>query len=441
VGASADPVSTRRRSIGNGFGWLWTASTAGNLGDGIARVVIPLLAVQLTRDPLAVGLVTALTYLPWLVFGLPAGVIVDRYDRRQLAVLAAAARIAALAVLAVAATLDTATILLVYAVVTVLYTCQTLYDSSLIATVPMVVTEREDLDRANGRLEGARLVADRFIGPPLASLLFAMAVGWAFGVNIMCYALAGLLLARLPGSYRARRAAPPGDEAAAPPSGRPVPAPSSMIREMGSGLRYLLGQPLLRSLLWLMMAIGLVSGMVNAILALWALDVLGIGEAYFGVFLLALAAGGVVGSQTASTIARRIGRGRTLQLTLLTGGMASLVAAASTSPYVAGAGLAGVGWSTVAFNVVNVSLRMRLAPEAMLGRMTSIFRSGGVSIMVIGAVVGGAAASLAGLRLPWLLCGIGCLLMAAATTRRLGNHAVDSALAAADGAKAQRQGG
>jgi MFS family permease len=432
-------MSTRRRSIGNGFGWLWTASTAGSLGDGIARVVIPLLAVQLTRDPLAVGLVTALTYLPWLVFGLPAGVIVDRYDRRQLAVLAAAARIAALAVLAAVAALDAATILLVYAVVIVLYTCQTLYDSSLIATVPMVVTEREDLDHANGRLEGARLVADRFIGPPLASMLFALAVGWAFGVNIMCFALAALLLTRLPGSYRARRAAPPGEEAAAPPSGRP--APSSMIREMGSGLRYLLGQPLLRSLLWLMMAIGLVSGMVNAILALWALDVLGIDEAYFGVFLLALAAGGVVGSQTASTVARRIGRGRTLQLTLLTGGVASLVAAASTSPYVAGAGLAGVGWSTVAFNVVNVSLRMRLAPEAMLGRVTSIFRTGGVSIMVIGAVVGGVAANLAGLRLPWLLCGIGCLLMAAATTRRLGNDVVDSALAAADGTRAQRQGG
>lgn len=120
--------------------------------------------------------------------------------------------------------------------------------------------------------------------------------------------------------------------------------------------------------------------------------------------------------------------------------MASLGAAATTSPYVAGAGLAGVGWAIVAFNVVNVSLRMRLAPEAMLGRVTSIFRTGGVSVMVVGAVAGGAIASLAGLRLPWLLCGIGCFLMAAATLRRLGNNAVGQALAAADAAESSRTG-
>jgi MFS family permease len=423
----------QRRGIGIGFGRLWTASTAGNLGDGVARVAIPLLAVQLTRDPFAVGLVTALTYLPWLVFGLLAGALVDRHDRRRLAALAAVVRIGALAVLAISASLDAATMMLLYAVVVVLYTCETLYDSSLISIVPMVVTERGDLERANGRIEGARLIADRFVGPPLASLLFAVAAGYAFGVNMACYALAAILLATLPGSYRAARSRPP---AASRPSTRAAvrvgTTTTSMFREVGAGLSYVLGRPLLRSLLWLMMAIGLVSGMVNAILVLWALESLGVAEAYLGVFLLALAAGGVVGSQTVVTMSGRLGRGRTLRLTLLAGSVSSLVAAATTSPYVAGIGVAGVGWSIVAFNVVNVSLRQRLAPEAMLGRVTATFRSGGVSVMLVGAVVGGAVASTAGLRLPWLLCGVGCLAIVAGTARRLSDEAVQRALVDAE---------
>jgi MFS family permease len=91
-----------------------------------------------------------------------------------------------------------------------------------------------------------------------------------------------------------------------------------------------------------------------------------------------------------------------------------------------------VGWSIVAFNVVNVSLRQRLAPEAMLGRVTATFRSSGVGVMLVGAIVGGAIASVAGLRLPWLLCGVGCLLMAAGTTRRLSNEVVNHALASGE---------
>ncbi|MGH3679861.1 MAG: MFS transporter [Natronosporangium sp.] len=277
----------------------------------------------------------------------------------------------------------------------------------------------------------------------LASLLFALAAGYAFGATIACYALAAMLLARLPGSFRARSSTQSAGPRPGRSSGRPdagSTSSTSMVRAISDGLRYVLEEPLLRSLLWLMMAIGLVSGMVNGVLALWALDVLGVDEALFGVFLLALAAGGVVGSQTAAPIAHRIGRGRTLQLTLLTGGVASLVAAAATSPFLAGAGLAGVGWSSVAFNVVNVSLRMRLSPEAMLGRVTAIFRSGGVGVMVVGAVAGGAIGSAVGLRLPWLLCGIGCLLIAAATARRIGDREVNRALAEAEPARTGQPG-
>ncbi|MPZ25180.1 MAG: MFS transporter [Micromonosporaceae bacterium] len=411
----------RRLGIGPGVGRLWTASTAGNLGDGVGRVAIALLAARLTRDPVAVAAVTALSYLPWLVFGLPAGVLVDRYDRRRLAALAGAARTAAIAVLTLAAATDRATLWLLYAVVVLLYTCETGYDNAVIAMVPMVVADR-DLDRANGRLQGAQLVADSFVGPPLASAAFAVAAGYAFGINVACYAVAAMLLLGLPASGRARP----------DPAGAAVERLPSMRREIADGLRYLRGHALHRLLLGLMVAVFFGAAMVNAITVLWTLDVLGVSESFYGVFTLTMAVGALAGSQTAAVLARRVGRGRTLWVTVLVAGVGSLVSAATTSPYVAGVGLAMVGWASLAFNIVNVSLRQRLTPSAMLGRVTGAYRAAVTSVMVVGAVAGGAVASVGGLRLPLVIFGLGCLVLGGLAGSRLTNQVVDRAVAEAD---------
>jgi MFS family permease len=426
-------MTTRPDGIGAGFGRLWTASTAGNLGDGVARVAIALLAVQLTRDPFAVAMVTALTYLPWLLFGLPAGVVVDRYDRRQLAMAAGAVRAVAVAVLAGAAATDRASLGLLYAIVLVLYTCETVYDNAVIAAVPMVVARRDKLERANGLLQSARLVADQFVGPPLAGMVFALGATYAFGVNVACYAVAALLLWRLRGQFRAT------GTVASPASG-PAPAPRSSMRgEMIAGLRYILRPGSIhRSLLALMMALGFMTAMATATTVLWTLDVLGVSEALYGVFTLTIAVGAVVGSQTVGALADRVGRARTLTVSLAVGGLASMTAAATTSPYIAGGGLVFVGWASLSFNVVNLSLRQRLTPAGMLGRVTGIYRSGAVVTMLMGAVAGGVIASLGSLRLPWLLTGIGCLLITALPLRALSNAGVDRAIADADADEADR---
>jgi MFS family permease len=123
----------RPSGVGPGFGRLWTASTAGNLGDGVGRVAIALLAAELTRDPLAVATITTLSYLPWLVVGLPAGALVDRHDRRRLALLAGAVRAAAITLLTIAAATDHASLWLLYVVVVMLYTSETVYDNAVIS--------------------------------------------------------------------------------------------------------------------------------------------------------------------------------------------------------------------------------------------------------------------------------------------------------------------
>lgn len=73
---------TRRQDLGRDFGKLWTAAAFSNLADGVGRTAVPLIATTLTRDPLLISVIGALAFVPWLVFGLPAGMIVDRFDRR-----------------------------------------------------------------------------------------------------------------------------------------------------------------------------------------------------------------------------------------------------------------------------------------------------------------------------------------------------------------------
>ena len=418
-------MAWRPRQLGTGFARLWSASTAGNLGDGIGRVAVALLAARLTRDPLAVAAVTAIGYLPWLLFGLPAGALVDRYDRRRLAVAAGAVRTCAVALLAAAAATDRASLLLLYAVVLVLYTCETVYDNAMSSMVPMVVAERADLEHANGRVQASRLVAESFVGPPLAGLVFVLAAGYAFGATVACYAAAVVLLFGLRGRFGA--AVPAGDDP-------PAAARRPMRQEIIEGVRYLLEHPVHRRLLGVMIGIGFGGAMVNATMVLWVQDVLHVPESLYGVFGLTIAAGALPGSQSAAVLARRLGRGRTLRLAVATVAAGAILAAATRSPYVAGAGLTIVGWATLVFNVVNASLRQRLTPSALLGRVVGVYLSATVGVMVVGSVVGGLLAAAGGLRLPWLLFGLGCAASAGWMVRGLDERIVGGAVEDADAA-------
>jgi MFS family permease len=175
--------------------------------------------------------------------------------------------------------------------------------------------------------------------------------------------------------------------------------------------------------------------MVNATNVLWTLDVLGVSEALFGVFTLTLAAGALLGSQTTAALVRLVGRGQASWITIGASGVGGVIAAVTTSPYVAGVGLVIVGWASLAYGIVNLSLRQRLTPSAMLGRVTGIYWAAIQGVMVVGAFAGGALASVGGLRLPWLLFGAGLLVVSALTARRLTNDVIDEAIDSADLAK------
>ncbi|GGM57426.1 MFS transporter [Dactylosporangium sucinum] len=416
-GSAADRPGVAGSGLGRNFNRLWAAAAAGNLGDGIYRVAIALLAARLTSDPVAFSALTALGYLPWLVLGLPAGALVDRYDRRRLALLVGVVRTSALATLLGAVALDRASLWLLYTVVVVLGACETIYDNTLISMLPAAVGDRGRLETANGRLQGAELLAQSFVGPPLASALFALLASAAFGLNAACYALAVLLLLALPGTFRA-------------PDERRTP----MVRAMGQALRFVRGHEMHRTILSVVLVLGFANAMATALIVLWTREVLGVPEAAFGFFVLTGAVGALIGSQTAAPVARRIGRGRTMALSAVVTGLGMLLAGATRSPYVAGAAWALSGWAILLWNVIYGSLRQRLTPDPLLGRTIGIYRVVAWGAMPLGALVGGVLAGIGGLRAPFLAAGVLTLAISVYAVLRLTNARVEAAIAEADAA-------
>lgn len=400
------------------FGRLWVAVAAGNLGDGVYRIAIGLLAARLTTDPVAFSALTALGFLPWLVLGLPAGVIADRYDRRRLALLVGAVRTGVLAVLLGAVVAGQVSLWLLYGVVLVLGACETVYDTAVLSMVPAVVGDRERLETANGRLQGAEIVAQSFIGPPLASAVFAAVAGAAFGVNVACYALAALLMLALPGTYRSAT-----DQPAAP-----------MARAMGEALRFVRRHRhrVHRAMLTVVIVLGFTNAMATALVVLWARQTLHVPEAAYGAFLLAAAAGSLLGSQTAARVGARIGRGRALTLATVVTGLGLLLAASTRLAPVAAFAWALTGWGILVWNVVYGSLRQRLTPDALLGRTIGIYRVVAWGVMPLGALAGGLLADAGDLRTPILVAGVLTVAAGGYAAAGLTNARVEAAVAEAD---------
>jgi MFS family permease len=373
--------------LGLPFWQLWSASALSNLADGLVKIALPLVAVTVTDSPALVAGVALAVMLPWLLFALPVGALVDRVDRRAAMLTANVIRAAAVAVLAVTVVLgldsSAAALWALYLVALLLGTAEVVYDTSAQSILPQVVP-RDRLPRANGRLIAAELTANEFVGPPLGGLLVAAGIAAAFATPAALWAAAVGVLLLLRGSF-----AVPREE------------PTTLRADVAEGLRYLWRHRLLRTLAAMTGLFNFATNATFAVFVLYAVgpdSAMGLSEAAFGVLFATIAAGSLVGALLADPIIRRLGRTRSLALGIL-GGVATVgISALTTNPLVIAAAFLLGGVTNALWNVVAVSLRQRITPDRILGRINSSYRLVAWGTRPLGAAAGGLLGELFGLR-------------------------------------------
>jgi MFS family permease len=404
AGQPADMAAAPRpHGLGVRFWSLCTAVTVSSWGDGLEVAALPLLAASLSGDPRLVSGVTAAATLPWLVFGLVAGGVVDRLDRRRLMWRVNLARAGLVGLLAALVAVHHMDLPLLYALVFLLGIGQTLFDTASQAILPDLVAA-DRLDTANGRRQVGEIAGETLTGPPAGSALYAVAAFIPFGLDALTFLAAGGLVHGIKGDFTPRPAAGQGP-------------PRSLRADIAEGLRWLVRHPVLRPLAAVLGLANLAIYMGQGVLVLFALHEIHLGQAGYGLLLTAMAVGGVLGGAVSGKLAAALGPVRCIAVAL-----AGLLASQVLIGVAPGAVLAGAAgaFGTLAgtlWNVVTISLRQRLIPRRLLGRVNSAYRMIGMGSMPIGALLGGAIASTWGLRAPYLVAGAllaAALLLAAA---------------------------
>ncbi|MGK5740471.1 MFS transporter [Micromonospora sp. URMC 103] len=392
--------------LGPRFAKIWAASTLSAFGSGLATVAAPLFVASRSDDPLVVAAASAVAWLPWLLFALPGGVLVDRVDRRRLLVVIDWVRVAALAVLAVAIVTNRAGVALLYAVLFAVNTGEIVFRAGSQALLPAVVP-RARLERANGWLNGGTTLMHGMLAGPLGGFLFALAASSPFLVNAATYALSAVLIALVGGRYRA----PASTDPAGGPRRRSVRA------EILEGFRWLAGQRLLRTMAVLIGLLNVTLTAATAVLVLLATRRLGLDSVGYGALFTCMAAGGVLGAVVGDRLIARVGATWTVRVGLLVEAGLHLALAASRSAALIGVALLAFGAHSALWNIVANSLRQRLTPEPLQGRVasTTLFVAAGGNCL--GALLGGVVANTFGLTAPYWVGFVVAVAVSAATWR------------------------
>lgn len=384
-----------------------------NMADGVLVVGAPLVAIGITRSPLLVALTSTLAMAPWLGAPLLAGALADRHDRRIIIIGAAWIRAIVLAVGAIAAAVNAIPLYVLYGLVLLVGVSEVFADTTTQSLLPMLVP-RERLEAANGRIISAQKITAELLGSPIAGALVAVNAAILFGATAAVYTIVGIGLLSLPGTYVADR----------PDRG------ARLTSEIKEGIRFLRSSRLLTSLAVLAGLLNLAASAYLAVFVLWAVgedSAMGLQPPTYGMLLALAGVGGALGALVVEPVAARIGEVRALLGSASLAALLLVVPVAAPTFTAAGPAILVVGVCSAITNVTIVSMRQRLIPNDLLGRVNATYRLVGMGTMPIGALLGGLAAEHAGIA-PVLLATAALSLLAILTaTKNVRSDAVADA--------------
>lgn len=409
---------------------LWTASTISNLGDGVFLVALPLLAAHLTSSKVAISLVAAAASLPWLLLSLPIGAIIDRTDRRRVLIAADTFRAVLVGTLAALVAADAVHIWMLWVAALALGVAEVFFDNSSQALVPAVVPAHL-LERANGRRYAAEIAANTFIGTPLGSVFFSIAIWLPFGVDAASFALAVLLVVSIGGRFHASRAVGPQTATVEPVE--PADSAGTTLRhETIEGLRWLWKFPLMRSLAVALGLSNLGFAVSEAVFVLFAREELGISDRSYGFLLGVMGVGAVVGAMLGERIGKLLGQAGAIYTALVIWALTLVLTGLFPVTWFVASLAAIVSMAASTWNVITVSLRQQVIPPELFGRVNSVYRWFGWGTIPIGAVLGGQVATHFGLRSTYFVGGAFVVLAILVLLPHLDQRKIDAVLAEAD---------
>lgn len=401
--------------LGRSFRWLLASSWSANLGDGMALAAGPLLVASQTRDPFLVGLAVVLQRLPWLFFGLLAGVVADRLDRRRIMVAVHLARAAVLAGLSAAVATEHVSIGWVLAALFLLGTAETFADTTATTVVPMVVA-KADLGLGNVRLAAGFITVNQMAGPPLGAVLFAADPVLPFVGQAACMLAAGLCVSQI----------------ALPAHGIGKDARGRMHREITEGIAWLWRNAAMRTLALTIVTFNVTFGAAISVLVLYAVERLGTGEVGFGLLTTATALGGILGTSIYGRLTARVSLGGLMRAGLIIETLTHLALALTTRPGVALVIMFVFGAHAFIWATTSTSVRQRVVPTALQGRVSSVYLLGLQAGLVVGGLAGGLIADAWGVTAPFWFAFAGSAVLLVVLWPQLPHitHADEAALTA-----------
>jgi MFS family permease len=395
--------------LGWRFAKLCAASTTSALGSGLAMVAAPLFVAARTSNPVVVSATFAVSWLPWLLFALPGGVLVDRADRRRLMITIDWSRVVVMGLLATVIAAGHGGVILLYAVLFVINAGEVVFRSASQAMIPAVVP-RACLERANGWLIGGDTLMQGMVAGPVAGFLFLVAASLPFFANAGTYAASAILIGLVAGVYRASPERGAG-------SGRGSDRLRTVRAEVAEGFRWLARQRLLRTMAVLIGLLNLTLTAAEGVLVLLARDRFHLGSVGYGLLFTCMAAGGILGSVIGDRLIKAVTPTWTIRIGLLIEAAMHLALATSRSAYVIGLLLFAFGVHGALWSIVASSLQQRLTPPRMLGRVASTTLFIAVGGNCAGALLGGVIAASFGLTAPYWAGFAVAVIVSAATWR------------------------
>jgi MFS family permease len=403
VSALIEAVFPRR--LGRSFRWLVTSSWTSNIGDGIALAAGPLLVASQTDSAFLVALAAMFQRLPWLVFGLWAGALADRLDRRRMVMVANGLRAAVIVALCAFIVTGTASIVVVLVVMLVLGVAEVFVDSASQTLLPMV-TPKEDLAIGQARLMAGFVTANQLAGPPLGAFLFAAGAAWPFVAQAVTAALAILLVSRIvvtPVPPRATR--------------------THIRQDISEGLRWVWRNPAVRTLMLTILTFNVTYAAPMGVFVLYATEHLGMSTLQFGLLTTASAVGGLFSTLVFDKLQRRVPFATLMRVVLTCEVLWHLALAVNTTHWGALVAMFAFGVYAFIWGAISNAVRQRATPIELQGQVSSLNMVSIFGGILLGNAIGGLIAEQWGLAAPFWFGFVGAGITLVLIWRSLGSIA------------------